>query len=418
MNDCTESLAGLLYSKINYIDGSEMTLKSSLSGLILGIACASLVSVPAFAQKAQKITPPLVQKDANFGSAVAANTQYSFIAAPLANRQGEDSGTVYQYESTTGKFIREILPKDLAAGDHFGTSLAANDKYILIGAPLNDTANTNTGAAYLFDVNTGALVQKFIPVERARASNFGQSVAINANKAVIGVPASNERGGNSGAAYLIDLADLSTEAILLAPDGQAGDRFGDSVALNSEYALIGSPYHQIDNERLGTAYLFNLDKRTLKAKYSDPSGKEGDKFGFSVALNSKEALIGSATSNAVEINAGSAVIINTQTGEISSRLTPTDVHIGQTFGNAVAMNNKYALVGAFHDHAKGMSSGASYLYPLSNTGKAYKLVTGDLKAQDQMGFTVSLGGSHAVIGARHQNNGAENSGGAYLISLP
>lgn len=380
----------------------------SLLGLGLG-------STSALAQKAQKLISAPVQAEAAYGSAVATSNQFSFVGSPLEDLAGIDSGAVYQYDATTGKFIRKIASTTLQAGDHFGASLAARGKYLLVGAPNNDEANENAGAAYLFDTETGEQIAKFLPVEKDRAGSFGTSVALSDTNALVGMPASNEHGGNSGAAYLYSLASRDLTSILLAPDGQAGDRFGDAVALNSKYALIGSSYHM---NKAGSAYLFDLNSFLVKQKFSDPEGGAGDRFGFDVALNETHALISSVSANKAAINAGSAALINLATSQIEARLLPTDIHIGQHFGKSVALSSQYALVGAFHDKAKGASSGAAYLYSLNNTGKAYKIVTGDLKAQDQLGFSAALSDKYALSGARYQNNGAQKSGGAYLITLP
>ena len=72
---------------------------------------------------------------------------------------------------------------------------------------------------------------------------FGYSVAISGNYAIVGAYLDNDKGNNSGSAYIFerDSSDNWTQKIkLLASDGLYNDYFGYSVAISGNYAIVGA----------------------------------------------------------------------------------------------------------------------------------------------------------------------------------
>ena len=124
------------------------------------------------------------------------------------------------------------------AFDEFGSSVAVSGNTAIVAA-------IGRGAAYIFLRNgpTWALQQK-LPEVDAPGESFGQSVAINGDTAIVGATAT----GGQGAAYVFVRVGTtwSPQGILTASDGAAGDRFGYSVAVSGDTAVVGAPYRQIE----------------------------------------------------------------------------------------------------------------------------------------------------------------------------
>ena len=101
-------------------------------------------------------------------------------------------------------------------------------------------------------------------------------------------------------------AQFSPEQQLIASDGEEGDGFGSSVALDGDTALIGAASDDVDGALTslltgppitgshGSVYVFTRSGTTWAQRQhlvaSDAA--EGDFFGFSVALDGDTALIG------------------------------------------------------------------------------------------------------------------------------
>jgi hypothetical protein len=92
---------------------------------------------------------------------------------------------------------------------------------------------------------------------------FGKSVGVCGDTAVIGSAWDNDNGSASGSAYVFrwDGSTWWEEAKLLASDGAAGDRLAWSVAISGETAVIGAPWDDDNGNNSGSAYGFPVGHR-------------------------------------------------------------------------------------------------------------------------------------------------------------
>lgn len=81
--------------------------------------------------------------------------------------------------------------------------------------------------------------------------DFGKSVSINGDRAIVGADQDDDSGLNSGSAYTFRRDDNGTplnltddfwvqQSKLLASDGAAGDDFGSAVAIHGDWAFVGA----------------------------------------------------------------------------------------------------------------------------------------------------------------------------------
>ena len=235
-----------------------------------------------------------------FGSAVAAVGSDRILIGDNGGKAsaGMVSGGMAYLFRTNGALLATFTNPTPVAVDGFGGSVAAvgNDR-ILIGAPGDDTAGQNAGAAYLFSTN-GTLLTTFTKTGPGTSGYFGVSVAaMGSDRVLIGANAAS--GGGVGNAYL-----FRTNGILLAtftnptPTG-IWDAFGNSVAaVGSDWVLIGAWTDNTGGQNAGSAYLFSTNG-TLLTTLANPHPASQANFGFSVAaLGSGQVLI-SARGNSV-----------------------------------------------------------------------------------------------------------------------
>ncbi len=363
----------------------------------------------------------------NFGSSVSLSSRYALIGASGVSTQ---RGNAYLYNLTTGTWTDLSVTSGqpvtaLSSNSKFGSSTALSGSYALIGAY---GISTNRGGAYLYDLSSGTWTDLTAtsgePVTGlSSGSSFGYSVALNNTFALIGSPGPASGQGN---AYLYNLAD-GTWTDLAATTGQPisslsdASYFGNSVALNTTYALLGAK--GVSATR-GNAYLYNLYTGAwtdLAATAGQPiTGLEDrSSFGVSVALNSTYALIGA---NGIAAFRGNAYLYNLSTGAWTDLAGTagqpvTGLKIFSHFGASVALSADYALVGA--PTAGTVFQGNAYLYDLSTgawTNASYiaSRPFTILSADSAFGASVALNSRYALIGAYHA---LEYNGGAYLYDL-
>ena len=142
---------------------------------------------------------------------------------------------------------RQTAPNDEAPQVHFGESVAISGSYAIVGAPTADNGGAfNTGAAYIFaDDGHGNWSQtaKLLASNGLSYDIFGSSVAIDGNTAIVGAPVGDASKKDTRPAYVFEndgQGHWIETAKLSPPDAIAGDDFGTSVAIAGNLAVVGA----------------------------------------------------------------------------------------------------------------------------------------------------------------------------------
>ncbi len=212
-------------------------------------------------------------------------------------------------------------------------------------------------------------------------------------------------------------------AKLLADDGAADDRFGYSVSIDGITAIVGA-YLDDDSSSSasGSVYIFQYTTTGWEqvAKLTAEDGAISDYFGFSVSVSGTTAIVGAYNDDDNGSNSGSAYIFEqTDTGwEQVANLTADDGVAGDHFGYSVSISGDTAIVGACLDDDNGSTSGSAYIFQYTATGwqQVAKLTAEDGAALDYFGFSVSISDTTAIVGAySSDNDNGYYSGSAYIF---
>jgi hypothetical protein len=279
-----------------------------------------------------------------------------------------------------GFLEQQVTAPDGAANDWFGNAVALDGDFALIGAYTDDIgANGEQGSAYVFtrDETGWSLQQKLTASDGEAGDRFGTSVALYGDTALVGAY-TDTVGGNEwqGSAYVFTRSGTtwSEQAKLIAPDGAWRDNFGIAVALSDDTALVGASLDDVDaNGDQGSAYVFirSGTNWSLQQKLNAADGAVSDHFGNSVALAGDTLLVG-ANQGDVGTNAeqGSAYVF-TRSGtswSLQQKLTAADGAAGDYFGNSVALSGETALMGAGADDIDANDNqGSAYVFTRSGT---------------------------------------------------
>lgn len=198
----------------------------------------------------------------NFGSSVAGAGDNALIGAPNEDFGVTNAGAAYLFDGATGTLLHTFQNPTPAGTDQFGASVAGLGNNLLVGAPLDDSGASNAGAAYLFDGGSGALLQTFLnPVPGPSSfDQFSFSVAAFGSNVlvVVGTPLDDTDDINSGTCYLFNGSTGALIQTIANPTPDAGDFFGRAVAAAGSNIIIGAP---LDDDAgasdAGAAYLFS-----------------------------------------------------------------------------------------------------------------------------------------------------------------
>ena len=126
---------------------------------------------------------------------------YSASALPIASA---NVGQLPWHQS------HQLLANDGANGDQFGSAVNLDNGVAIVGAPEHGLQGSNAGAAYLLDTISGTQTHKLLatdqmPYDQYTGDKFGFSVALDGNRALVSAPLDDEFGPDSGAIYAFDL---------------------------------------------------------------------------------------------------------------------------------------------------------------------------------------------------------------------
>ena len=102
--------------------------------------------------------------------------------------------------------------------------------------------------------------QKLTASDAAWGDRFGHSVSISGDSAIVGAQNSDDSGSDSGSAYVFVRSGTTwtEQQKLTASDGASNDLFGLSVSISGDTAIVGAFYDDDNGTNAGSAYMFAL----------------------------------------------------------------------------------------------------------------------------------------------------------------
>ena len=189
-------------------------------------------------------------QDAKFGTSVGISGARAIV--------GSSNHRVTPFFFNGSSWIASPAPGLTETGaDGLGASVAVSGDWAIAGAPLDQ----GQGAAYIYrSTNSEFGVQttkefKLVASDGATGDDFGRSVAISGDIAIVGAPGDDDRGGASGSAYIFrrNANGTWTESKKLRRlDGTSADYFGNAVAIDGSRAIVGAPYDDDQADASGT----------------------------------------------------------------------------------------------------------------------------------------------------------------------
>ena len=367
-----------------------------------------------------------------FGKAVCISGDYAIVGAPYDDEGViSNSGCAYIFRrnlvDNTWTEVAKLMAPDRSHDDIFGFSVSIDGDYAIVGKPFDDHTGTDYGSAYVFHRIGDSWEQeaKLVAEDGGTSDYFGNSVAIGGNYAIIGAPFDDDKGDDSGSAYIFERSGSawSQVAKLLAGDGSAGDNFGSSVSISGDDALVGAPRYVYEGDSdAGAMYAFKGSGSTWieNGPLINPGGAAGDQFGWSVAVNGNFALGGahSYDEGTGLANCGAARLFEEVTdtgiwGTITGNWLASDAEASDQFGESVSISDDYAVVGSLKYFNNAGTAYVFYAEDHDNWLEFEKLVASD-GSKWGFGSAVSLSGRYAIVGAWGDLNQA---GSAYVYDI-
>jgi hypothetical protein len=375
-----------------------MSLKAVVAALF---AVSAMAAAQAVGAVALVLAPPV--QWGSFGSAIEANGDDAFVAAYRQSGAALLQGAVYGVDFTQDAVTGSIIAPEPQAQASFGAALSlGDDGKLLIGEPgrdAHDGSLDSVGAAYLYGAG-GNLIATLTPPEDhvSQFAYFGFGVQLaGAYAAVI-----QQHG--------LHIYDSSTGTRLRTIDVDPG---GSSYSLRWPLGTIGGDLLAAN----GGNGIVRLDPATGGLVRSYITGGDCVACNWAVASNSDTVAVARYAGGA---ESPEVFLFDAATAQIRSRipireLTPS--------GIALDMTDDYLAIGTYYDQF-----GAPWPQQDRGLAEVYRVDDGRLVGSfvspaseyynDWFGSDVALLGDRLAVGARWDNvGGAEDGGAVYVFPL-
>jgi len=405
-----------------------------------------------------------------FGRAVSISNNYAVVGAQLEDKDADgknpipDAGAAYVYEKGSDnkwKQVQKIVAADRSPGANFGWSVGISGNTIVIGAiyerfdATGRNESSSEGAAYVYERGADGIwkqTQKLTSSAREGYNYFGTSIGIDGDIIVVGAPGhsrdSTERQegyvGDAGAIFVFERKGNNWRRTykLLASDREHGGGMGNSVAISGNLVIAGAWAQDFglngENrmEAAGAAYIWERmdDGKWTKAQKLIASDRTPyDEFGYSVAINGDNAVVGARrvslkrTDEDNDAYSGEAYIFSRNgDGEWkeAEAIIPNDRKTGDYFGSSVGVSGNYVIIGSPRGDGKKPYIGAVYIYWKNPTGKwvpTQKINPSDEGTYSGFGERIAIHKGFIISGAHIEwrdlagKNELSNAGAAYVF---
>ncbi len=434
-------LGGYTYAPVADFNGTDHFHYRALDGTASSGAATVAISVtpvndapvansdPALTE-AVKLLGSATGAGDNVGSSVAVDGDVAVIGAKGDDEKATAAGAAYVFRRSGGVWSREakLTASDAMDGAWLGCSVAVSGDTVVVGAAYDGAVAPDAGAAYVF-VRSGSVWEqqaKLTPSDATPTGDeFGTSVALSGDTALVGAYRDDEAASDAGAAYVFTRSGSvwSEQDKLLESGAAAGDLLGSSVALHGDTAVLGTPGDDPGGVGdAGSAYVFTRSGSTWaqRAGLAASDAAENDNLGYSVALDGGTAVVGAYRDDSTAgVDAGSAYVF-TGSGAVwaeQAKLTASDGKGGDWFGNAVAVSGDTAIVGACnYDDADHTDRGVAYAFTRSGDSwrEMVRLSATDAATADRYGTSVAVDGGTVVVGTPGDDDLGSGSGSGMI----
>jgi len=246
------------YDRRQYPDNTRSSVSISRDYAIGGIWSSAYIfelGGTSWTQQAELFKPDLGYYE-GFGDLVSISGDYAMVSTRTF------LGLVYIFKREGEIWTQQAELTSLGGSteDLFGSSVSIDENYAVVGAEHDGGSGENSGAAYIYKRSgiTWSELAKMIASDGTDGALFGNSVTIKGDYTIIGAKGDDENGTDSGAAYIFKREGTGwvQKTKLTAWDGGAQDNFGLSVSIDGDYAIVGAPYDNDKGSNSGSAYIF------------------------------------------------------------------------------------------------------------------------------------------------------------------
>ena len=397
-----------------------------------------------------------------FGRAVALQNGFAVVGAPRHDAPGEaNAGAAYVFVDDGSSWSESAILRASQPGaeDDFGTSVSIDGDTIIVGARRDDDSGFNAGTATVF-VRNGAQwdVQAMLPPSTPQSNaQFGASVLVLGDLALVGAPLERAQGVVQGAVYVFQRVGTTWNEVQRLEGPASDQRFGFAMAADGDVLAVGAP-GTTGGE--GTVYYVRFGTEwVVEGSWLGASSFQAEPFGTRVAVQGVRVLAANSGRDAalLEFDGSALQVVEsfssqafahvesiafvdggvfvgapsggfgfiqtyTPTGDLwspGSTVVPSDGTSGQEFSVSMSSSGERVLVGARFDDENGSDAGAAYVYRRRRVGpfgpwSVFETLAPERLQNDRFGSATAMDEERLLVGAPASGVAGPDGAGAVI----
>jgi hypothetical protein len=313
----------------------------------------------------------------------------------------------------------------LQASDCLGSWVVADAAQVLAAARGRDSTGNRAGgiARWLHDGQTWTFDRWIEPPRPTAGQEFGHALSLRGSVLVVGAPADDLRGTDAGAAWVLQPSEelgWTNKVELIPQSPESGERFGSGVATNGQRVVVAAPFATIGAfPHAGRVLVYEPSAGgfTSPAVLTAPTPAAEHFFGESLACDGTWIIVGCPSSDLIAKDAGRVLVFRkTPVGWMASQeISSSQPSAGARFGQSIAIDGNRLWI----TEPRSASGGRLHLYTLN--GSQFSLSTtmeSALRSSDaDFGWSIACSGTRAISGAPRAEAEAAACGCALLLDI-
>jgi len=340
-----------------------------------------------------------------FGQCVDIDGDYAIVGTSHEQR----GAYLYHREGTTWVLqavLEDVHPRSGSGTGFYGDWVAIKGEYALVGGDSYAILFKRSGTNWIKQIRVGNSDWELTDT----------TLAVDKDWIVAGCDSDDGLADNAGAVYVVEVDDRNRQSELI-PTNQTTIRYiGSGLAVDSDIALVGGQYGGTNDHGYCGVHLYNGVWWPVVCQLIPQDATNGQKFGTSVDLKGEYAVVGAPGDDQIAEDAGAAYVFymfrDASNWVQQAKLVNTGLTANAAMGTAVATDGGYTLVGA-----PNQGAGRVYVFARSDTNWTFSsLLTGQVYAA-QFGEALDYDGTLAVVGSPNETLGTNTgAGSAYIFT--
>lgn len=310
--------------------------------------------------------------------------------------------TPYGWEQ---KFYDPEMREGLDYG--YSVSISPSEDYAFVGKPYS-YEEIPSGSVDVFKNNNGTWTLQQTLYESTITNRFGRSVAVNSNYGVVAIPYYYSDVSAIKIYYKYNNTKFYPEDLITFHDEGPVE----SVAIYDDRIVAGFPQANSDK---GKVFVFKKENGVWTQEQVLQANPEYKQFGQSVSINGNKIAVGAPN---YQKGMGYVFEYSNNTWIQKATLFASDWNTGDKYGYSISLFGNVVAIGSPNDDNKfGNNAGSIYVYSRINGvwGNEVKLLASDGATEDWFGYSVSLNSTNMTVGSPYDDNDQFNKNGSVYI---